>query len=144
MFELRDITKDNFEESVALKTSDQQEGFVAPNLSSIAQAKVYPSLEIKAVYDAETMVGFVMYGLDQEKDRFFLCRLMIDERHQRKGYGRLATEAVIERLKEAGECNELYLCFVENNTAAEKLYESIGFERTGEIDDGEVVMKLSW
>jgi hypothetical protein len=33
------------------------------------------------------------------------------------------------------------LSFVPENTGAEKLYKSVGFERTGELNEGEVVMR---
>jgi diamine N-acetyltransferase len=91
------------------------------------------------------MVGFVMYGFDPDDEKFYLGRLMIDEKHQGKGYGKAATLAVIERLKQTKDCREIYLSFVPENTGAEKLYSSVGFERTGKISEhGEVVMKFSF
>ena len=87
------------------------------------------------------MVGFVMYGFDTEDEHFYLGRLMIDEKFQGKGYGKAATLEVIERLKQNEDCNEIYLSFVPENTGAEKLYKSVGFERTGELNGSEIVMR---
>lgn len=141
---LREIDKNNFSECVKLKVGEGQEKFVAPNVMSIAQSKIYPTMNTLAVYAGDELVGFVMFGLDTDDVRFYLVRLMIDEKHQGKGYGRAATLAVIEKMKQVPECGELYLSFVPENTGAEKLYESIGFERTGEIDkeSGEIVMRF--
>lgn len=139
---LREITPENFEECVNLKVADTQSAFVAPNLRSIAQSKVYPTVEPMAVYAGEEMVGFAMFGLDPDDGRFYLVRLMIDERQQGKGYGRAATLAVIEKMRENADCRELYLSFVPENTGAEALYKSVGFERTGEIAHGEIVMRF--
>ncbi len=140
---LREITPQNFRECINLKVGDGQEKFVATNLMSIAQAKIYPTANPFAIYDNDEMVGFVMYGFDTDDERFYLVRLMIDEKHQGKGYGKAATLEVIERMKQIEDCCEIFLSFVPENTGAEQLYKSVGFERTGEIsDDGEVVMRF--
>ena len=141
---LREIDKNNFRECVNLKVGEGQEKFVAPNVMSIAQSKiVFPAANTLAVYAEDEMVGFVMFGYDEDDGDFYLGRLMIDEKHQGKGYGRAATLEVIERMKQQPECSELFLSFVPENTGAEKLYSSIGFERTGETSEsGEIVMRF--
>ena len=40
----REIDKDNFDECVSLKVAPSQQYFVAPNVMSLAQTYVYPSL----------------------------------------------------------------------------------------------------
>ena len=139
---LRQITPENFDQCINLKVADGQENFVAPNVKSIAQSKIYPTMNISAVYDEDEMVGFVMFGFDPDDERYYLVRLMVDEKHQGKGYGRAATREVISQLKLINDCRELYLSFVPENTGAERLYKSVGFERTGEISQGEVVMRF--
>ena len=139
---LRQITPENFDQCINLKVADGQENFVAPNVKSIAQSKIYPTMNISAVYDEDEMVGFVMFGLDPDDERYYLVRLMVDEKHQGKGYGKAATQEVINQLKLVEDCRELYLSFVPENTGAERLYKSVGFERTGEISQGEVVMRF--
>ncbi|MGI9055262.1 MAG: GNAT family N-acetyltransferase [Pyrinomonadaceae bacterium] len=139
---LRDITPENFKECIDLKVGSDQTNFVASNLYSIAQSKIYPTHLPFAVYNDDEMVGFVMYGLDTDDNRFYLGRLMIDEKHQGRGYGRAVTLEVIERLKQVEDCNEIYLSFAPENTNAERLYKSIGFERTGELSGNETVMRF--
>ena len=139
---LREITPENFKECVDLKVSDAQKTFVAPNVMSIAQSKIlFPQANTMAVYAGDEIVGFVMYGLDTDDNQYYLGRLMIDEKHQGKGYGRAATLEVIERLKQNEDCKEIYLSFAPENENAEKLYKSIGFERTGELNGSEIVMR---
>ncbi|CAN5871186.1 GNAT family N-acetyltransferase [soil metagenome] len=139
---LREITPENFKECIDLKVGSDQTNFVASNLYSIAQSKIYPTHLPFAVYNDDEMVGFVMYGLDTDDNRFYLGRLMIDEKHQGRGYGRAVTLEVIERLKQVEGCNEIYLSFAPENTNAERLYKSIGFERTGELSGNETVMRF--
>ncbi|MDQ3179302.1 MAG: spermidine acetyltransferase [Acidobacteriota bacterium] len=115
---LREITPQNFRRCIDLKVADGQENFVATNLMSIAQAKIYPTANPLAVYHEDEMVGFIMYS-------------------------KAATLAIIEKMKQIEDCREIYLSFVPQNTVAEKLYSSVGFERTGKINEaGEVVMKF--
>lgn len=139
---LREITPENFKECVNLKVADAQSKFVAPNVMSIAQSKIYPTVSPMAVYAGDEMVGFVLFGLDKDDGKYYLVRLMVDEKHQGKGYGRAAVHAVIEKMRENPDCAEFYLSFVPENTGAEALYQSIGFERTGEISEGEIVMRF--
>jgi diamine N-acetyltransferase len=141
---LREIDQKNFRECVNLKVAAGQETFVATNVMSIAQVYIYPTANPLAVYAGDEMVGFVMYGYDEEDEHFYLGRLMIDEKHQGKGYGRAATLAVIERMKLIENCREIFLSFVPENTGAEKLYQSVGFERTGKTSEsGEIVMRFT-
>ena len=139
---LREITKDNFDECVKLKVAEGQEKFVATNVYSIAQTKVYPTYLPFAIYDADKMVGFVMFGFDKEDEKYYLGRLMIDEKYQGKGYGKAATLEVIERMRQIEDCKEFFLSFVPGNNGAEKMYSSLGFEKTGEIVDNEIVMRF--
>ena len=140
---LEEITPQNFRECINLKVSGNQENFVASNLMSIAQAKIYPTANPFAVYAGDKMVGFVMYGFDTDDERFYLVRLMIGAEHQGKSYGKATVLQVIERMSQLADCREIYLSFVPENVGAERLYESVGFERTGEIsEDGEVVMRF--
>lgn len=139
---LREITPQNFKECINLKVAAEQENFVATNLMSIAQSKIYPTYNVFAVYAADEMVGFTMFGLDTDDQKYYLGRLMIDQRHQGKGYGKAAVLEIVERLKKVEGCNEIFLSFVAENADAERLYRSVGFERTGEISaSGEIVMR---
>lgn len=140
---LREITPENFKECINLKVADGQQKFVAANVMSMAQAKVYPAVTPMAVYAGDEMVGFVMYGFDTDDEKYYLIRLMIDERQQGRGYGRGATLEVIEKMKQIAGCREIFLSFVPDNTGAERLYLSLGFEPTGEIsEEGEIVMRF--
>ena len=141
--DLVEVDVSNLDETLRLSVGNDQRGFVASNAVSIAQSKFYPTLKTESVFDGKTMVGFVMYGLDPDEGRYTLIRLMVDQEHQGKGYGRSATEAVLERLKEVEDCKEVYLSYVPANEAAAALYESIGFRKTGEIEkeSGEIIMK---
>ncbi|HEX9959540.1 MAG TPA: GNAT family N-acetyltransferase, partial [Pyrinomonadaceae bacterium] len=132
----------NFSAVINLDVAEDQELFVAPNVKSIAQVYIYPDAIPLAVYNDDEPVGFVMYGYDPDDGKYYLGRLMIDAKHQGKGYGKAATLEVIRRMREIEGCREIYLSFVPENTGAEKLYSSVGFERTGELNGNEIVMRF--
>ena len=67
---------------------------------------------------------------------------MIDARYQKRGYGEAALRLAIEYLYKEFGISEVFTSFVPDNIVAEKLYTCIGFNRTGETDDGEVGMRL--
>jgi diamine N-acetyltransferase len=141
---LRDITPDNWRDCVRLKVAEDQQGFVASNVYSLAESKYEPDCVPLAVYDGETMVGFIMYAPEDYglAKILYIARLMIDQRYQGKGYGRAAMEALLERLKSLPGYTAILISFVPENAAAKHLYASLGFQDTGEIDDGEVVYRL--
>ena len=139
---LKDINRGNFKQCIELIVDEGQKNFVATNVFSIAQSKVEPAFDVQAVYDGEEMVGFVMYGWDEEEGCHSLARLMVDKNQQGKGYGRAATEAVIERLRAEPGCKQIVLSVNPANTNAQALYASLGFVKTGEVSHGEEVMRL--
>ncbi|GAA4843023.1 GNAT family N-acetyltransferase [Paenibacillus vulneris] len=146
--QLKAITSDNWEQCVRLSVHQDQERFVAPNVYSILQSKFEPDKEPLAIYNENTMVGLVMYGCDPEDDCYWIVRLMIDKKHQGKGYGRAALLRAIELIRSLPDCSpDIKISYNPDNTAAEKLYESLGFRKTGEVishgTHKEVVAKLA-
>jgi diamine N-acetyltransferase len=139
---LKPITVDNWKECVGLKVKDEQSNFVPSNLYSIAEAQFYPQAVPLAVYnEQEQMVGFVLYGVDVESEKWKIFRLMIDQSHQGKGHGRAAMEQVIGRLRAQPGCSEILIAYQADNDAARRLYASFGFiEET--VRDGKVTARL--
>lgn len=142
--ELRDVTYDNWEECIALRVSEAQQRMVAPNVYSLAQAKVQPECVPLAIYAGDTMVGFLMYALDRDDGNWWIYRLMIDERYQGRGYGRAALEKAIDRIRKEPGCTKIIVSLKPDNTVARTLYRSVGFVETGQQIGGEDVLCLSW
>lgn len=144
--ELRPLTRDNIWQVVEdLTLHPGQEAFVAPNIDSIANAAVEPTFVPLAVYANDDLVGFVMYGQHPVSSAWWVIRLMIDREHQGKGYGREAMTATIAMMADQVGCDEIVTSFNPENAVAARLYASLGFQPTGEIEDGEplVVLRLS-
>ncbi len=141
--EFREITKDNWAACVRLKVREDQKGFVAANAVSLVQSHYEPGWQPYAVYAGETMVGFVMYSAVKDPEwGYWILRVMIDEAHQGKGYGRAAMVEILRRLQARPDSDEVFISYQPQNTAAERLYLSLGFEKTGRVVDGELVLRL--
>ncbi len=140
--ELRPITAANWRQCAHLAPAEGQRHFVASNPYSLAESRFEKNMFPMAIYDGEEMVGFVMYALDADDGNYWIKRLMVAEGKQKKGYGRKAMEMVIERIKNETGCRSIMISFVPENSVAERLYESLGFKRTGEIIYGEAVARL--
>ena len=138
---LRDVTMENFYECIKLSVSEEQKSFVASNTFSLAEAKADGVSNPRAIYADDQMVGFVMYDFELKKNRGYITRLMIDSRFQGHGHGRAAMEQVIECLGQIPGCQEIQTSFTPGNAIAERLYTSLGFEHTGEVNEGEIVVR---
>jgi len=141
---LREITAETVWPIMKLNVADNQKSFVAPNANSIAEAYFSKEAWFRAIYAGEEPVGFVMLYIDEKKSEFFLWRLMIAFEHQGKGYGYLAMELVIDNVKTLPGANELLTSYVPGEGNPSPFYYKLGFEETGEWEDGEKVLKLSF
>lgn len=65
-------------------------------------------------------------------DNYNLWRLMIDENHQKKGYGREAIRLALEFVKTfpCGKAEYCWLSYEPENEVARRLYASFGFMET--------------
>lgn len=152
MPEIRPVTKDNWLELARLKVSKDQENFVAPNVYSIAQMHFGAdddvgrwSLTSLGVYDQDQPVGYVLYGLnyDHPETQGLIMRLMVDENHQGKGFGRFAMRAVLDLFRADEKIKKVVLSYEPENAAAKQLYSSLGFVESGEMYRGEIVAVLN-
>lgn len=150
---LRPVTQDNFRACIALDVDEDQRDLVAPNVYSLAQARVNEHLTPWAIYDRavlgqeigsdDPMVGFCMV---QDLDGVgFVMRLMVDRRWQRRGYGRATMEEVIRRWKATPGIELIATSVRRGNEAAETLYRSLGFVDNPMVDDEkELYLLLDW
>ncbi|MCF7808997.1 MAG: GNAT family N-acetyltransferase [Candidatus Marinimicrobia bacterium] len=139
---LREITKTTYREILNLKVGENQKQFVAANAVSLAQANFHPEAWFRGVYAGDTAVGFAMLEIDTEKPEYYLWRFMIDEKHQSKGYGYQAMELLIRHVRTLPRATEFLLSYVPAQGSPREFYQKLGFEDTGEVEDGENIMRL--
>jgi len=153
--ELRDIvTDEDRAAALALELKPGQDQFVA----SVAESFEDAEREARAVprywtvNDGSRVVGFVMISdgipagrLATDSDLlgpYFLWRLLIDRRHQRQGLGTATIDAVVEYLRGRPNGDALLVSAGQGDGSPQPFYERYGFIPTGQIVDGEVVLRL--
>lgn len=139
---LREVTPQNYETIITMQVREDQKNFVAPNVHSLAEARVFPNRYPLAIYANETPVGFLMYAYWEERQQHWIFRLIIAAEHQGQGYGRAAMRLLVERMRAIPGCQQIYISYEPENEAAKGLYASLGFCVTGEFVSGEEVACL--
>jgi len=147
MISLRPITDANRQEVEALRVSPGQEQFVSNVVESLQEAAEYPGAHAIywAIYAEETPVGFVMIADEVDSPDYtpqFLWKLLIDERHQGQGYGKATLDQIVEYFRGRPDVDAVTTSAVPGEGSPVTFYEQYGFVRTGEIDDGEIVLRL--
>ncbi len=139
---LRPVTAENVYDVMRLHVTKEQEQFVADNARSLAEAAYNPYAWPRAIYAGETPVGFVMLYDDPHTPEYFLWRLMVDHRYQRMGFARRAMEQVVDYVTGRPNAATLGVSYVPGEGSPQPFYAALGFAETGEVDDGEKVMRL--
>ena len=139
---LREISAETVWPIMKLNVAENQKSFVAPNANSIAEAYFSKEAWFRAIYAGEEPVGFVMLYVDEKKPEYFLWRLMIAAEHQGKGYGYQAMEQVITYIRTLPGAVELLTSYEPGEGNPSPFYYKLGFEETGEWEEGEKVLKL--
>ena len=145
MIELRIITEENFIDAFDLKLAPGQERFVSHPIRSLAQAYIYrEQCQPFGIYEGDTMVGYVMVIYDHDIPEYDIWHMMIDESHQRRGYGSAALGCVLDYIKTKpfGPSNRVALTCNRDNIQALNLYKSKGFTETGAADEDEIELSL--
>lgn len=142
MIHLVDIDPGNWR--LGLRVADSQKNYVSDSYAMLARAYAYREQRSRAfvIYDNETPVGMGMYHDCPDLDAFDLSQIFIDERYQRKGYGKAASKLVLDAMKQDGKYSKAILCYIEGNNAAKDLYESFGFVEI-DRDEDEIIMELT-
>lgn len=142
MVELREVIKENYNDCLALKVTEEQNKFVASNVYTMAQAYIYRDVvKLFAIYANNELVGFSMLNIDKPKSEYWIWRLMIDKQSQNRGYGKKAIKLILEYFSTVG-AKQVKLSFEKDNISAEHVYRQCGFVRSGDMYDGEVVMYI--
>jgi diamine N-acetyltransferase len=138
---LREVTADNLQAVLALEVAPEQSEYVASNAKSIAEAHYEPRAWFRAIADGDELVGFAMVYLDPEVSRFHIWRFMVDARFQGRGYGAKALDLLLDEARR-GDFTDVTLFVRPGEHSALGFYERAGFEDTGEVEHGQMLMRL--
>lgn len=146
---LVDITEANPAAVEAVRILPEGEAYGDRVVDALEEAARSPEgRPCRAVYVDDVPVGFVMLSLDVPPGedrypfRYFLWKPLIDARFQRRGFGTATIDAVIDLLRAYPGADALFTSAVSGPATPASFYERYGFVRTGEIVDGEIVLRL--
>lgn len=140
---LRPVTGENWRDVARLTVSDAQRAFVADPCYYLALCSYGGIWHPLAIAVGEQIVGFLMWGVDPADGSCWLGGLLIDQQHQRRGYGRQALQAAIAMLAKEHGYQHFALSYAPDN-GAKQLYHRLGFIETAEWSDDEVVARLAY
>lgn len=137
------VTRDNWEQAMALKVKESQRGFTPAVAVSLAKIAIKPDGDQVtylpfAIYDTSNIIGFIMHAYEKgTNNMYWINGFLIDEKHQGKGYGTAALAEMVRWITERfAECQEIRLTVHKDNHAARNLYLRFGFQLTGEVFGG--------
>ncbi|WP_421102404.1 GNAT family N-acetyltransferase [Sporosarcina psychrophila] len=128
-----ELNAENWYDCCELEVSKEQQEYIEPNATSIAQSKFELTLKPYAIYAEERVVGFLMYNsVPEELDGYWVYRIMVDKQFQGKGIGKAATKLMISEMAISLNAIKIVVGYHPNNLGAHNLYSSLGF-----IDNGD-------
>ncbi|MFF0466107.1 GNAT family N-acetyltransferase [Micromonospora zamorensis] len=140
---LRPVDDDNWRAVADVAPRDDQRRFVAAlgarYLLLSSRSEVWTSL---AVYADETVVGHVMWGVDDDGSHW-IGGMLIDAAEQGRGVGRATVQTLAPWLAAREGNPPVRLSYHPDNIRAAALYTSLGFHPTGAVDDEELVVEQS-
>jgi diamine N-acetyltransferase len=142
---LREITEDTVREICNLSNTltPPRKYMVAPNAVSIAQAHFSSNAWFRAIYADDTPVGFLMLYDDPREQEYFLWRLMISGLHHGKGFGRRATDLLVDYVRTRPGATVLETSCGQGPGSPEGFYHKLGFVRNGKMIGDEVGLSLT-
>ena len=149
---MREVTRDNWQETLRLTVHPAQQRFIADyeSIAAIALAKAYirPGGLVWlpcAFYADVTMVGFTVLAYEPgSEENYWFFHFFIDKHYQGQGYGKQALQTLLQFIKEHFvECRAIYITVHPENERAIRLYTAAGFQATGEERWGESVYRFA-
>ena len=139
--ELRPVTSANWRACAALGVGEDQARYVAPVTYYLCLCTYGDTWQPLAIVRDDTIVGFCMWGIDDDDGSAWVGGLLVATSWQRTGIARAALEVLMDRFADRPGCPGMALSYAPDNEAARALYRSLGFEETGEtVDDGAEVV----
>ena len=138
-----ELTADNVEDVLAIAPSQEQLRHVKPVAWYVARS-AYQGVwhPVGLASDDGEVVGFAEWAYDDSDGTYNLGGIVIDQRHQGRGLGPPALDALVAHLRARPVPGDIALTVHPDNERARGLYERYGFTTTGEVIEGELVMVL--
>ncbi|MDU1414365.1 MAG: GNAT family N-acetyltransferase [Clostridium sp.] len=130
---LKQVTQNNWYDCTELDVYEEQKGIVAPNYNSIIVSLLFNNWYSRCIYNDDKLIGYILYGIEEETNKTMLLRYMIDKEYQGKGLGKEALSKLFDLIRVEYGNIKFYTIYDPENDIAQNLYKTVGFNKTGEI-----------
>ena len=137
---LIEVDATNWSVLAVVEPKPDQRDFVAPITRYLCLAHYGGEWHPLAIEVDGTIVGHVMWAVDEDDGSTWLGGLVVDAPHQGRGVGRATVAAFLDRFTEDGTTS-VALSYSPENEVARALYLSMEFIETGEMEDDEIVAR---
>ena len=126
------------------RLTDAQKEMVNPGWFSIGRAYLFREDNYPCIIDNERKepIGFINLSKWLGSGDAYSWSYFIDVDHQGKGYGKQSALLAIQILRAANPTKAIKLAAEADNTKAQGLYLSLGFEKLPEMDGDDLVFGL--
>lgn len=139
MIELRKIDIDNWKTCINLNMLKEDYEYIHENVYSIAEAQFYPDVHSNAIYAEDELVGYTMFGEDEDiETTYYIDRLMIALEHRKKGYASQTLDYVIHQAS-LEKYKRVSTSISMSNHKMKDLLRKHGFYTNNEPDGDEVI-----
>ncbi len=139
--DLRPVDASSWRAVAAVEPRPDQAQWVAPVTRYLCLCLYDGVWQPLAVRVDDEVVGFVMWALDVDEGSHWVGGLVVDAARQGRGVGRATVLALLRMFGELDGHREAALSYDPENTAARRLYSSLGFVESGEVSEGELVAR---
>lgn len=133
------LTLHNWETVLNLKPRPEQQEFLPDILHSIALSR-FDGSELLGIEHNQLMVGYLQWA--KWSGVYWITRILVDRSYQGLGLGKAALIQLLDQLATYKNAYEVRTTVAIKNGMAEYLFFAQGFERTMELENREVVLKL--
>lgn len=120
------FNKDNLWDTMRLTISEDQLEFMSNAQRAICIASAYKQ-KIFVLMEGLKSVGLIAFTVDKRHQKYYIESVLIDQKYQKRGFGKIMLMKGIEYLKLQG-CKHLTIGVHRFNIPAQKLYTSVGFQ----------------
>lgn len=145
MIRLEEVNKTNYLDCIRLELFPGQERFLASNAVTIAESKFEQHYQTRAIYDDDTIIGFLAYCHEddpEDLELYWLFRFMIDKGRQGGGAASEALKLLVQEVRSLGG-TRLCTMHTPENVYAASAYRKFGFAEVGVLDDGDIHLEVA-
>ena len=126
------VDRTNWMQCISLQVKPHQLGNIETTVQSLAEVSVRPEARARAILHNETVAGMAVYLKNPQDGQYHIHRFMIDKSHQGQGIGSASLRLIVDEITSLPDYSPpVVIEFIDNNSEAQRVYETVGFTDTG-------------